>query len=160
MTAGQIPMRVRASVTSGLEESGGYRSSRQRIRSAQSAGRCASGRRARSLAARKARTTEPWSTPTSTAATTSAQSQQNEFLQLLVAQLQSQNPLDPMDGTQFVSQLAQFSSLQELTAMHNDLNNIQTYLQPATTATAASPASSSPASSNSKDSSSNPFQIA
>ncbi len=54
-------------------------------------------------------TTDPTST---SGATSSANSQQNEFLQLLVAQLQTQNPLDPMDGTQFVSQLAQFSSLQ------------------------------------------------
>ena len=68
-----------------------------------------------------------------TTATSSAQAQQNEFLKLLVAQLQSQNPLDPMDGTQFVSQLAQFSSLQEMTGMHSDLDNIQKYLQPATT---------------------------
>jgi flagellar basal-body rod modification protein FlgD len=105
-------------------------------------------------------TTTQAATSPSTVAASSAQSQQNEFLQLLVAQLQSQNPLDPMDGTQFVSQLAQFSSLQELTAMHNDPNNIQTYLQPASTGTAASPASSSSASSSSKDSSSNPFQIA
>src|SRR5262249_46904283 len=81
-------------------------------------------------------TTAPPST--SSAAPSSAQSQQNEFLQLLVAQLQSQNPLDPMDGTQFVSQLAEFSSLQELTGMHTDLNNIQSYLQPATTGTTTS----------------------
>jgi flagellar basal-body rod modification protein FlgD len=39
-----------------------------------------------------------------------AQAQQNQFLQLLVAQIQGQDPLNPMDGTQFVSQLAQFSS--------------------------------------------------
>jgi flagellar basal-body rod modification protein FlgD len=77
-------------------------------------------------------------TPTAAAASkktaqSSAQIQENQFLQLLVAQLQSQNPLDPMDGTQFVSQLAQFSSLQEMTGMHSDLDNIQKYLQPAST---------------------------
>jgi flagellar basal-body rod modification protein FlgD len=43
-----------------------------------------------------------------------AKDSQNEFLQLLVAQLKGQNPLDPMDGSAFVAQLAQFSSLEEL----------------------------------------------
>jgi flagellar basal-body rod modification protein FlgD len=36
----------------------------------------------------------------------------NEFLQLLAAQLRFQNPLEPTDGTQFVAQLATFSSLE------------------------------------------------
>jgi len=39
----------------------------------------------------------------------------NMFLQLLVAQLQNQSPLNPMDPTQFVGQLAQFSELSEVT---------------------------------------------
>lgn len=36
---------------------------------------------------------------------------QADFLQLLTAQLQAQDPTNPMDNTQFVSQLAQFSQL-------------------------------------------------
>jgi flagellar basal-body rod modification protein FlgD len=43
--------------------------------------------------------------------------QQTQFLQLLVAQLKGQNPLDPKDGAEFVSQLAQFSSLEELVSI-------------------------------------------
>lgn len=43
------------------------------------------------------------------------QSLNNMFLQLLVAQLQNQSPLNPMDPTQFVGQLAQFSELSEVT---------------------------------------------
>lgn len=35
------------------------------------------------------------------------------FLQLLSTQMQNQNPLDPMDNTEFISQLAQFSSLEQ-----------------------------------------------
>src|SRR5436309_16056060 len=94
--------------------------------------------------------------PTSASgAASSPKTQQNEFLQLLVAQLQTQNPLDPMDGTQFVSQLAQFSSLQELTGMHTDLNNIQATLQAANTGAATSSSSTSSGSSNP----SNPFQL-
>ena len=54
-------------------------------------------------------------TGTSTkAAPNSAEAQKTQFLRLLVAQLKGQNPLDPMDGTQFISQLAQFSSVEEL----------------------------------------------
>jgi len=46
------------------------------------------------------------------------------FLQLLVAQLQNQDPDNPMDGTQFVTQLAQFSSLEQELAMRQDLDTI------------------------------------
>jgi len=45
----------------------------------------------------------------------SSQGLNNMFLQLLVAQLQNQSPLNPMDPTQFVGQLAQFSELSEVT---------------------------------------------
>ena len=64
------------------------------------------------------------SSSTSSAVTSSTASvDQNQFLQILVAQLQDQNPLDPMDGTQFVSQLAQFSSLQELVSIQSTLQS-------------------------------------
>jgi len=46
------------------------------------------------------------------------------FLQLLVAQLQNQDPTQPMDGTQFVTQLAQFSTLEQELAMRQDLDKI------------------------------------
>ena len=38
----------------------------------------------------------------------------NEFLQLLVAQLQNQDPINPMEGTEFAAQLAQFNSVEQL----------------------------------------------
>lgn len=36
---------------------------------------------------------------------------ENMFMKLMVAQLQNQNPLNPQDGAQFLSQLAQFSTV-------------------------------------------------
>lgn len=45
------------------------------------------------------------------------------FLQLLVAQLQNQDPLNPTDSTQFVSQLAQFSELEQVIAIRSDIEN-------------------------------------
>lgn len=59
-----------------------------------------------------------------------AEMQQNQFLQLLVAQLKGQNPLDPMDGSDFVAQLAQFSSLEQLTQISASLDNVEKLLTP------------------------------
>ena len=47
----------------------------------------------------------------------------DEFLNLLVTQLKYQNPLEPMDDTQFVAQLAQFSSLEKLTDINTTLQS-------------------------------------
>ena len=45
------------------------------------------------------------------------------FLQLLVSQLKNQDPLNPADGTQFVSQLAQFSELEQVIAIRGDIES-------------------------------------
>lgn len=50
--------------------------------------------------------------------------QMNEFLQLLTAQLQNQDPTAPTDPTQFVSQLAQFSTVEQLVQSNTTLTNI------------------------------------
>lgn len=45
----------------------------------------------------------------------------DDFLNLLVTQLQYQDPLNPMDSADFTAQLAQFSSLEQLTNMNAQL---------------------------------------
>ncbi len=44
------------------------------------------------------------------------------FLNLLVAELKNQNPLEPMSNTEFVAQLAQFSSVEQLVSVNEGLN--------------------------------------
>jgi len=51
----------------------------------------------------------------------------DDFLKMLVAQLKNQDPLNPMDGTEFAAQLAQFSSLEQLTNMNTQLTNLGLY---------------------------------
>jgi len=63
-------------------------------------------------------------TPTTTNALPSGQSLNNMFLQLLVAQLQNQDPTSPVDPSQFVGQLAQFSELSEVTSIYQLLQQV------------------------------------
>lgn len=45
---------------------------------------------------------------------------QEDFLKLLTAQLSNQDPLKPMEDTQFIAQMAQFSALQQATTLTKD----------------------------------------
>ena len=70
-------------------------------------------------------------TTSGTTATASKTVDKNMFLQLLVAQLQNQDPMNPSDGTAFVAQLAQFQQLeqsmnsaQDITAIRTDLDSL------------------------------------
>ena len=53
---------------------------------------------------------------------------QDVFLNLLIAQLKNQDPLEPMEGTQFVTQLAQFSELDEMRALTSGQEDLQNYM--------------------------------
>jgi flagellar basal-body rod modification protein FlgD len=48
-----------------------------------------------------------------------------DFLKLLVAQLANQDPLSPMENTEFVAQLAQFSNLEQLMGVNTNLELLQ-----------------------------------
>ena len=51
----------------------------------------------------------------------------NDFLNLLVTQLQHQDPLNPADSTEFTAQLAQFSSLEQLNNINDNLKNMELF---------------------------------
>ena len=63
-------------------------------------------------------------TPAATA-TSSQTLTEADFLNLLVTQMSSQDPLNPESDTDFAAQLAQFSSLQETQTMTTNLQTIQ-----------------------------------
>ncbi len=69
-------------------------------------------------------------TPQQTASLTQALSDDNEmgkeaFLRLLTTQLQNQDPIDPVKNEDFVAQLAQFSSLEQLQSINQTLSKDQ-----------------------------------
>ena len=78
------------------------------------------------------------------------------FLKLLVTQLQHQDPTQPQADTQFVAQLAQFSSLEQLTQMNQSLTQIaQFYAAMGGSVPTGSSSSSTPASDSSNSSTAN-----
>lgn len=48
----------------------------------------------------------------------------NEFMELMIAQLKNQNPLEPQDNGEFISQLAQFSSLEEMQGLSSSVDDV------------------------------------
>ena len=51
----------------------------------------------------------------------------DDFLKMMIAQLQNQDPLNPLDGTDFTAQLAQFSSLEQLSNVNTQLETLGFY---------------------------------
>jgi flagellar basal-body rod modification protein FlgD len=60
----------------------------------------------------------------SSSAINTASSIQMDYMKLLVAQLQNQNPLEPLDNNEMASQLAQFSQLQQLESMNSNFASV------------------------------------
>ncbi|HMK61491.1 MAG TPA: flagellar hook capping FlgD N-terminal domain-containing protein [Dissulfurispiraceae bacterium] len=49
---------------------------------------------------------------------------ESDFLNLLITQLKNQDPLDPMKDTEFIAQLANFSSLQQMTSVNTNISSL------------------------------------
>ena len=47
---------------------------------------------------------------------------QDAFLRILVTQMKNQNPMEPQKDTEFIGQMAQFSSLEQLTTLNKTMN--------------------------------------
>lgn len=58
--------------------------------------------------------------------------QRETFLKLLIAQIRNQNPLNPADGIEFVTQLTQFSELEQMIQIRSELESIRKALAPET----------------------------
>ena len=60
--------------------------------------------------------------PGASGASASGELGRQDFLTMLIAQLENQDPLNPQEGTEFTAQLAQFSSLEQLLEMRESLD--------------------------------------
>ena len=56
------------------------------------------------------------------ATSSNSEMDKDAFLKLMIAQLQNQDPLEPLDGTDYSAQLAQFSTLEQMQNINDTLN--------------------------------------
>ncbi len=99
-------------------------------------------------AAAKSSAAAPSSSKTSSSSSSSSSTDPgvdltNTFLQLLSVQLENQSPLDPVDPNQFVTQLAQFDSLGELTQIQELMQTLVNDVNPTYSATSGASANAS-----------------
>ena len=81
-------------------------------------------------------TTNPSSNPTPTSSSASANGiNPNDFMTLLVAEIQNQDPTQPMDPTTFMSQLVQLNQLEQVT----DINQVVQQYAPTSTTSGTTP---------------------
>ena len=64
--------------------------------------------------------TNNYSMPDNSVRVPKKQLDQNDFLQLMMVQLQNQDPLEPQSNDQFIAQMAQFSSLETLAELNKN----------------------------------------
>lgn len=68
--------------------------------------------------------TSGYGSQTTSAGTADVSMGKEDFLKLLVAQLENQDPMNPADPTEFTAQLAQFSQLEQLTNVNKSLEGL------------------------------------
>jgi flagellar basal-body rod modification protein FlgD len=97
-----------------------------------------------------------FTTPTAATASTSSSSSTssapsntlgpNAFITLLTAQLQAQDPLNPMDPNQMVGELTSMNTLQQIIQIRQDLDALASTIQPTPSGGASGSGGSAPAS--------------
>jgi flagellar basal-body rod modification protein FlgD len=95
-------------------------------------------------------TTATSPTTASNALTTNALGNEQTFLQLLVSEIQNQDPTAPMDSTTFLTQLAQFSQLEQMSGIRQDIES-GTYSAPNTPSSANNPTTPATATATTND---------
>jgi len=53
----------------------------------------------------------------------------DDFLKLLVAELKNQNPMDQTDNKQFIAEMAQFSSIEQLTNLQTGIDRLTMFME-------------------------------
>jgi flagellar basal-body rod modification protein FlgD len=64
------------------------------------------------------------------AARANAELDKTQFLTLLVAQLENQDPMNPIDNQDFIAQLATFSSLEQLISINEGMTRLADAIAP------------------------------